>query len=208
MYDREATHHLVLQDDTVACRSLRRGMEKALTYIPRYPSVSLFYGYPRKIPSQAERRWAAGRAQSAEEAIAKNASWIVLPTVTWGPAILLPTEVIDDMLVWADTRTYPEYDKRVGRYACDVLGWPCWHPWPSPVDHRGTESLCDHGYCGAYRFLGRQRSALRVDWSGPVVWHPDARPEPEPVPVEAPPDTRFMANARARELAQQQKGGR
>jgi hypothetical protein len=94
---------------------------------------------------------------------------VVLPRLTWGPAFVVPTDVIPSMLEWCDTRTYPEYDKRVGRYVVDILHWPCWYPWPSPVEHRGTESLCGHGHCYAYQFLGADVSALEVDWSGPVV---------------------------------------
>lgn len=175
LIDPDASHGVVLQDDVLPCLDLIPGMEKALEYVPPRTSVSLFYGAPREIPSAAERRWAPDRVRTAQRAIEERASWVVLPSLTWGPAFVVPTDVIPSMLEWCDTRTYPEYDKRVGRYVVDILHWPCWHPWPSPVEHRGTESLCDHGHCYAYQFLGADVSALEVDWSGPVIWHEHVR---------------------------------
>jgi len=170
LFDPACTHHLVIQDDVLPCRDLLRGVGVALKYVPAQAIVSLFYGRPRELPSPAEVRWSPGRVTVAEAAIKAHASWVVLPALTWGPAIILPTSVITAMVAWADKQDRPGYDVRVGQYAKVVLNWHAWHPWPSLVEHRGVESLCGrHGFTSAYRFLGEDVSALATDWSGPVV---------------------------------------
>jgi hypothetical protein len=152
------------------CCDLLRGVTQALRYVPHKAIVSLFYGRPRELKSPAEARWAPNRVALAEAAVAAGASWIILPALTWGPAIILPTPAIEPMIAWADRQDNPGYDKRVGRYAKEVLQWPAWHPWPSPVEHRGVESLCQrHGFTTAYQFMGENTSALEADWSGPVI---------------------------------------
>lgn len=162
--DPDASHHLVLQDDALPCQDLILGLEMALARIPAHRVlISLFFGTPHAgAQGLSAKERAIGRAQQV------GASWIILRSLNWGLGIVLPTAVVPNMLDWCDQQTYPEYDKRVGLYARDVLGWKTWYTWPSLVEHRVSASLCEHECVHAYQFLG-EMSALEANWDGPIV---------------------------------------
>lgn len=158
-HDPTATHHLVLQDDALVCQDLIAGLEQALEYVPAEALVSLYTGTRRPMSSVVEQ--AVGRARAAD------AAWIVMRALNWGVAFLAPVGSIGDMLTWGDRQSYPNYDRRAGRYYYLVECWPVWCTWPSLVDHRAdTDSLCGHGPGRvAHQFLGEDRSALDIDWA-------------------------------------------
>lgn len=162
-HDPTATHHLVVQDDAVVCRDLRAGLERGLAHVPAEAIVSPYVGTRRPMVQKV-----INATRAATEA---RASWIVMRGLNWGVGILAPVPVIADMLPWCDQQTYPNYDRRVGRYFLEVLRWPTWCTWPSLVDHRTVPSLCGHGGGRqAHHFLGEDASALGVDWaSGSVI---------------------------------------
>lgn len=159
-YDPTCTHHLVLQDDVVPSRDLLAGAERALTFVPDGHPVSLYIGRVKPFRAAVE---------NAVKQAGTDASWVTMAGIYWGPAIIVPTDVLPALIPWFRESKIKNYDRRLsGWFRRDKL--PCWYSWPSLVDHRGDESLVRAGTAKrrAHRFLG-DVSALDVDWSGPVV---------------------------------------
>jgi len=103
----------------------------------------------------------------------ENASFILHNGPWWGVGIVVPTEHIQHIVRWGDAnQQIPNYDRRISRWygAQDI---PCYYTVPSLIEHRteNNPSLVE-GRTGANRrawtFVG-PRSALEVDWTGPVV---------------------------------------
>lgn len=160
-HDSGATHHLVIQDDTLVVPDLIAGLERSLGYVPDGAIASAYLGTKRPVPKLFE--------DLVEQARAEEASWIVGRSLSWGPAIIAPVDTIEPMLKWCDRQRGVAYDKRIGLYYRDVLRQTCWYTWPSLVDHRQGPSICGHGSVGRHAHETAPGSALDVDWSGPVV---------------------------------------
>lgn len=164
-HDPTADYHFVIQDDAVACQDLIAGLEVALDHVPDEAIVSPYTGTRRPMSGIVENAVAAAREAAA--------SWIVMRALNWGVGIIAPTSTIDDMLIWGDRQSYPNYDRRVGRYFYLVKCWPVWSTWPTLIDHRThaeAPSLCGHGPGRvAHGFAGVDASALDVDWSSGSV---------------------------------------
>lgn len=158
IYDPKADYHMVIQDDAVVVRDLVPGLEKALDFVPDNATVCPFVGTRRPMRGRVE--------QLVTLAQRTNASWIEFPSLFWGVAIIVPTHVIDDMLLFGDRITaYPNYDKRIGQYFVQRLHWPTWCTWPNLVDHRDVDSLVGHGSGRvAHNFAGENVSALDLDY--------------------------------------------
>jgi hypothetical protein len=160
--DQTADWGMVVQDDALVTRDLIAGLEKAAAFLPERCLVSPYTGTRRPVASRVERAVNAARAA--------NASWIRMPSLNWGVAIMAPTDIIDRMLPWCDKQTYPNYDRRIGRYAIDMLRLPTYCTWPTLVDHRDDDSLVGHGRGRkAHQFLGEDVSALSVKWDSSYV---------------------------------------
>lgn len=166
-YDREATHHLVIQDDALVCNDLVAGVERALEHVPAKAGVPtplcLYAGRIRPFRTYVERL--VDRAR-------ESTSWLTMAQLHWGVGIVLPTSLIEDCIAWGDGRSdIANYDKRISRYL-DSQRITVWYPWPSLVDHRTSPSLVPGRTSRgryAHRFLGADQSALDVDWTGRVV---------------------------------------
>ncbi|QBI53407.1 hypothetical protein [Streptomonospora litoralis] len=166
-YDREATHHLVLQDDAVLPRDLVAGVERALDHVPAPAGtptpLCLYAGRIRPFRTYVERLVDQAR---------QTTSWLSMAQLHWGVGIVLPTEVIEDCIAWGDRREdIANYDKRISRYL-DTQRITVWYPWPSLVDHRDSPSLVPGRTSRgryAHRFIGADASALDADWSGQTV---------------------------------------
>ena len=163
-HDPACTHHLVIQDDVMPCRDLIAGAEKALGHVPAGNPASFYLGRVQPF-----RR----KVQEAVDLAGDSASWVTMQGVYWGPAIVVPTAVIEDLSRWfrspAAARV-TNYDRRVSKWF-EARRLDCWYSWPSLVDHRGAQSLVRESKAlrTAHRFVGADRSALDVDWSGPVT---------------------------------------
>jgi len=161
-FDPDCTHHLVIQDDVVPAADLIAGAERALQSCPDNVPVSLYVGRVRPFSHAVDH---------AVEIAGDHSSWIVMDGIYWGPAIILPTAVIPDVLGWFTRTTVQNYDARLSRWF-ESRKTPCWYSWPSLVDHRGDTSLAHPRAKPGRRthsFLGAESSALDVDWGGSIV---------------------------------------
>jgi hypothetical protein len=155
--DQSADWGMAIQDDAIACRDLIAGLKIALDHLPEIGVVSPYIGTRRPAANKVE--------QAVREARAGDVSWVKMPSLNWGVAIILPTGIINRMIRWCDLQKYPQYDRRIGRYAIDVERLNTWCPWPSLVDHRDGDSLVGHGQGRkAHQFIGENVSALGLKW--------------------------------------------
>ena len=161
-YDPDADWHCVIQDDAIPCRDLFVGLEKALDHVPPNSPVCLYTGRVRPI---RERVKAA--AKVCKEA---SASWLVMKDINWGVGVCVPTRHIEEMVRESDKVSVSNYDSRMSGFFAK-RGIPVYYTWPSLVDHRDSPSLVPDrgGKRHAFWFIGEDKSALDVDWSGPVV---------------------------------------
>ena len=160
--DQTADWGMVVQDDALPCADLIAGMELALERVPNNVLVTPYIGTRRPVAARVER--------VVREAAAAKAAFIEMPSLCWGVAITAPTNIINDMLPWCDVQNYPNYDRRIGRYAIDVRRMSTWCTFPSLVDHRDIPSLVGHGGGRiAHHFIGETASALDVDWDAGSV---------------------------------------
>ena len=164
-YDPAATHHLVVQDDAIVAPDLVGGVENALRHVPAQNPVGLYVG--RSRPRADEVRSLMARA------VVTNASFMVHKGPWWGVGIVVPTASIRDLIKYYDGLDgVPNYDRRIARYY-ESKGLYCYYTVPSLVDHRVDDNpslVAGRGSQGrfAHHFIG-PRSALEVDWSGPIV---------------------------------------
>jgi hypothetical protein len=168
-HDPDCTHHVVIQDDIIPCRDLLAGIETALACVGENVPLCGYVGhYRNRIPLISDAVYMAD---------AERASFVTMHTLNWGPCIVVPTAFIPDMIDYCDQLTHiPNYDRRLSRYWENERHTRIWYTWPSLVDHRRDEPSTVPGRIHAKsdgrtasRFLGRDRSALDVDWTGPVV---------------------------------------
>jgi hypothetical protein len=165
-YDPTATHHLVIQDDAVIPRDLVAGVEAALTNTPGDVPLCLYVGKVRPYKEMV----------ADYVARAENASWLVMDRLNWGVAVAVPTRHIDDLVAWCDRGRIPNYDSRMSTYF-EANSIPVWYPWPSLVDHRESPSLVPgRGHAGrvAHQFIGADASALDIEYTGQVLYLPNA----------------------------------
>jgi len=165
-YDPAATHHLVLQDDSVIPRDLVAGVEQMLAHAPQDVPVCLYVGKVRPY-----KEMVAEYVKRAE-----GASWLVMDRLNWGVAVILPVSMIEAVVAAGDSQTIPNYDSRMSTFF-EAKGIDVWYPWPSLVDHRESPSLVPgRGHSGrvAHQFIGAEASALDIDYSGAVLRLPNA----------------------------------
>jgi hypothetical protein len=157
--------HLVIQDDAIPCQALTASTEAALERVPTGSPSSIYLGAGRPFARQV--------AQTVADARRTGASWVVMDRLPWGVAIAYPTSVIPDLVAWADRLPdrVRQYDRRVSRFF-EHTGVDCWHTLPSLVDHPDGRSLANPARSDSGRhahwFVGQNRSALDIDWTGPA----------------------------------------
>lgn len=179
-YDPACSHHMVIQDDVLVCRDLIEGVKRALEHVPADAPLCGYVGRVRPNKAQVY--------EAVDRAYAVGASFLTMHTLNWGPLIVVPTNIIDEMIAHCDPLPVPNYDKRLSRYWELKRHVRVWYTWPNLVDHRdgpslipgriGTDRANNHKSRTAHHFLGCDRSALDVDWTGPVV-HAGAGPSNE-----------------------------
>lgn len=163
-YNPSATHHLVLQDDALICRDLLAGTERALAHLPQDVPVCLYIGQVKPFRATIAR---------AVQRATPGTSWLTMQGIYWGVGIVVPTRDLPELTAWfrgREGQRVTNYDRRVSSWYA-LRDATVWYPWPSLVDHRDGDSLVKgHGRGRhAFGFLGTDRSALEVDWTGGVV---------------------------------------
>lgn len=159
-FDQAATHHLVVQDDSLPCKNLVEACRRIALHAVDNP-VSLYIGRVR--PHQ--------RVVSPGVKYAKQhrSPFLAMQGPWWGPGLLIPTAHIPDLVEWGDKHQHiANYDKRISRWY-DLQHKDCWYTVPSLVQHRGVQenpSLV-RGRTGDRRaqlFIGDD-DPLEIDWS-------------------------------------------
>lgn len=161
-YDRDSDWHVVVQDDALPCLDFAVGVHRALGQIEHYGPVSFYTGRARPHGPAVTR--AVSRAMLAGK------SWLEMRGPLWGPAVAVPTDMIDRMLDYCEDIAVPNYDLRMTVYFSKI-GVPCWYSIPSLVNHRvGSDNPSLVPGRGASRartahaWIGDD-SALDVDWT-------------------------------------------
>lgn len=169
-YDPDATHHLIVQDDAILARDVLAATEQASDACgPKMP-FSLYTGWtkPRVAVGDLVRR-----------ALPQGIPWVELAGPIWGVAIAHPVALLPTVLDWYGQFKIPQDDSRLAR-CYGVMG--VYHRFltTSIVDHDpGKASLTKPGFLldtrHAEAFVGRDASALEIDYHGPVLKHPSLR---------------------------------
>lgn len=165
-YDSAATHHLVLQDDAIVCGDLLAGLTLACEFAgldrPVVPYLGS-YGYGLdELGKLAQRAGDAG------------APWVQSSGPRWGVAVAHPVALLPEVIERYPSLTGKADDARISAIY-RTMKVSCWYTVPSLVDHDDDlPSLTKPGWTGhhrrvAVRFLGTDRSALDIDWSGAVL---------------------------------------
>jgi hypothetical protein len=125
----DATHRLVIQDDTEPCQNFLPALDLVIAARPSHPIVLFVSGLHK--PAVA----ALMRACDRDEPFA-----VVPASVVWIPAVAVvwPAEMIAPILAWTDAQHYPVKfsadDEILGR-ACRSLGYEVLCTVPSLVEH-------------------------------------------------------------------------
>lgn len=142
-----ATHHLVIQDDAIIPTNLITTIENALPHIPDNTPLSLYIGRVRPFRLQVARITRQARGE---------ASFITMPRINWGVAIIYPTATINDLLAHCGKRHEANYDHRASTYY-ERHRIRTWYTWPSLTDHRDEPSLVPGRTClnrHAHQYIG------------------------------------------------------
>jgi hypothetical protein len=180
-YHKDATHHVVIQDDAIVCRDLLPALAVAAEHSGTRP-VGLYTGNLRPSHHLVAAKLAAARHGGTP--------WWEGEGPWWGVGIMLPTADIPQLVAWGDTKPQiANYDMRISRWYLSQ-NRPCIYTVPSLVEHRHGDdnpSLIPGrtatNRCARW-FIGEDRSALGIDWS--VC--PDDRPPPRPLGPVRPVD--------------------
>lgn len=163
-HDPDADYHLVLQDDVSVSIGLLEGLENALTQLGPEGLMSAYTGTGRPDQKNVLR----AHAHAAEH----GHTWMSTKSLNWGPAIIAPTSTIPEMLAWCEQwiprKTPPasNYDKAIGLFYRDQMGYRTWYTVPSLVQTGNLPSLIGHDYGDprrAHSFYSGD--ARHIDWS-------------------------------------------
>ena len=171
-FDPKATHHLVVQDDSLPASDL---VHKA-TNAARYDAPIAFYMGARR------EGWVAKGIETVGTGLLSHAGPI------WGPAILNPTERIPALVEFCDRLNVRQYDRRQMDYWRSV-GIECLYSVPSLVDHRPVAenpSLADAKRTGNRHaewfhptiepdWAKVQHTDTESLWPSVILLHPDGR---------------------------------
>ena len=122
---------VVLEDDVELVPDFERHVQNALRNVPGEGAISFYTGTGR--PRERQVTWALRRAQQT------GASWLVSQSAYWGPALVLPTGRVNEMLDVVSLNKRP-YDQRFSTYLSKSR-LPCYYTIPCLVDHLDGESL-------------------------------------------------------------------
>lgn len=143
-----ATHHLLLQDDAILCNNFIEGVKRAIASRPNSP-ISLF-----------------ARHSEIEKATARGENWATMYHPT-GLALILPVNLIEEFISWADINFAASYQHDDERFHCWAIhvGNPTRFTVPSLVEHQHFKSTAGNPSTErrAKSFIGN-RSPLDIKW--------------------------------------------
>lgn len=138
----DATHRLVIQDDTVVCDSFAEVALRAVTARPDRVVVFFVGGNPREF------------ARAVMQACSRDLAWAELDNKRWLPVVATcwPVDMIPRMLTFVDAQRWPERfradDEITGRFLRHSGIVPC-ATVPSLVEHPDmTPSLVGRRHAG------------------------------------------------------------
>lgn len=141
LYDPTAEYHVVIQDDAIVCEGFMGRALKVIEQSGGDKAISFYFGRRGNQTEQAARD------------LKRGFSLRVAPT--WGVAICLRTEWIQEMLEFAGKLSNPQDDYRIGAFLRHKKIMT-YFPMPSLVDHRKHEKSLvgdpGQGRC-AYSFI-------------------------------------------------------
>jgi len=149
---RNATHHLVLQDDVIPCRKFYQAALDAIGAVPDRP-ISFYAN--RKIITAA---------------LEAGSSWAVIPDGAWGQAMCLPASMIPDWIAWCDRhvdKSFRHDDTRLTLWLLYVQR-PVFCTVPSLVEHGlPAQSLAGNSNRNrvARCFIGADADGTAIDWT-------------------------------------------
>ena len=156
------THVLLLQDDVLPCRDLIKTAEHLIELLPHEP-ITLFSNHS-----------AITKAREAGK------HWALLKKWLMAQAYIMPVEIIEDFIPWAERHIKPEIyfdDNRWAMYF-DYHNRGVYATAPSLVEHLGWNSTTlnggydpGHTFSAESRmakwFIGFEHSGLEIDWGNP-----------------------------------------
>lgn len=130
MYDRQATHHLVVQDDAIIGRGF---LERVMKEIEGHPNTAINLYWGRRV----------GLLPTADAGLKDGG--VLSRWIHWGVAIILPTKLIEPMIEYCDQMEilHNHDDTRIGHFLRSK-GVSVWYPLPSLVDHREEMSIMEN----------------------------------------------------------------
>ena len=168
-YDREANHHVVVQDDAVLPIGFSQACNSIAALLPENP-VCFYFGAGRRYKTEMRTLYANAKTQGAQ--------FIARQGPHWGVAVMLPTAHIRAIATFGDGRTdVPNYDLKIARwyYRNTTL---CYDTVPSLVDHMdetryGPNTSLVEGRTGvgrvAIEFAGQDRDVSQIVWDASKV---------------------------------------
>lgn len=125
----DSTHHLVLSDDAVLCDHFAELLIGALNI------------HPGSVLSLCARN-----RQHTDTAVLERCSWILSDDTVYGQGIVIPSPLVEEMLLWVERFVKPNYehdDGRVGMWARATRSG-VYTPVPQLVRHMEGPSLMGH----------------------------------------------------------------
>lgn len=161
-HHRDATHHLIVQDDALICADLIAACE-AICRVVRDRPISLYTGTGKVAQHQGVVR------PAFQEARRRRSAWVTMYGPIWGVALVIPTKDIPHIVELGDRRrSRIGYDQRIGHYYRKA-GLECWYTVPSLVDHRPVQEnpsllKARNGNRRAHWWIGATLSPRKIDW--------------------------------------------
>ncbi len=154
-YDPQATHHMVIQDDAIISQDLIKTLEKAIKERPNDIITPCTIAY--KMTSRDRMEY--------ERLYRHHQKWFVTQLNLSGVAIIIPTDIIEEMVEYCDTLPTPHDDKKILQFAKDKQ-MAIYNTVPSLVDHRpphenpslmSNHDLKTRGNRQALIFIGKEQ---------------------------------------------------
>jgi hypothetical protein len=162
-YDPQATHHLVIQDDAIISQDLIETLELAIK--ERFHDIITPCTIAYKMNSRDRIEY--------ERLYRHKQKWFTTQMNLSGVAIIVPTDMIEEMVEYCDTLPIKDDDKKILQFA-KHRQMAIYNTVPSLVDHRpphenpsliSNHDLKTRGNRQALIFIGENSSGITLKWS-------------------------------------------